>query len=405
MPSGADPELEPRLWATAVGLALGPAVALGLARFAYGLLLPAMRADLSWSFAQAGTMNTANAVGYLLGAIVATPVARRAGAREAFFGSLAITAAALLASAVSGVFAVLLALRLVAGVAGAVTFIVGATLVAGVAGEGSLRRTAMVLGVYVAGGGLGVAVSGLIVPALLEATGDDGWRWGWIALAGLAAVATLAALPAGRRAPHPTRQPSGAAARWRARPVAVTMVAYGLFGAGYIAYVTFVVAFLKAQGAGPAQVSGFWVTLGLAGIASAFIWGPVLGRFAGGAGIGLATGVVALGALLPLLSASTPMFFASAALFGGSFLSVPTAVTAFVRRAHAPHQWTIAIAALTVAFALGQCAGPVLAGVLSDGPSGLRAGLGASVAILAAGALLAFAQPHRTAPGARAAAP
>ena len=47
---------------------MGPAVALGLARFAYALLLPAMRADLSWSFADAGAMNTANAVGYLAGA-------------------------------------------------------------------------------------------------------------------------------------------------------------------------------------------------------------------------------------------------------------------------------------------------------------------------------------------------
>ncbi len=45
-----------RMWLPAVGLALGPAVALGLARFAYALLLPAMRTDLSWSFAQAGTI-------------------------------------------------------------------------------------------------------------------------------------------------------------------------------------------------------------------------------------------------------------------------------------------------------------------------------------------------------------
>jgi hypothetical protein len=46
-----------------VGLAVGPLVAIGLARFAYALLLPAMRADLDWSYAQAGAMNTANAIG------------------------------------------------------------------------------------------------------------------------------------------------------------------------------------------------------------------------------------------------------------------------------------------------------------------------------------------------------
>jgi len=67
----------------AAGLALGPMVALGLARFAYSLLLPAMRSDLQWTLTQAGAMNTANAVGYLVGAIAAGPLspAPAAGAR------------------------------------------------------------------------------------------------------------------------------------------------------------------------------------------------------------------------------------------------------------------------------------------------------------------------------------
>ena len=52
---------------------MGPAVALGFGRFAYALLLPPMRADLGWSFAQAGALNTANAAGYLIGALVAAP--------------------------------------------------------------------------------------------------------------------------------------------------------------------------------------------------------------------------------------------------------------------------------------------------------------------------------------------
>jgi predicted MFS family arabinose efflux permease len=53
----------------AVALSLGSAIALGLARFSYALLLPPMRLDLAWNFAQAGAMNTANAFGYLLGAL------------------------------------------------------------------------------------------------------------------------------------------------------------------------------------------------------------------------------------------------------------------------------------------------------------------------------------------------
>ncbi len=64
------------IW-VALGLALGPAVVLGLARFAYALLLPAMRAELHWSLGTAGAMNSANAIGYLAGALATAGLARR----------------------------------------------------------------------------------------------------------------------------------------------------------------------------------------------------------------------------------------------------------------------------------------------------------------------------------------
>src|SRR4051812_46935826 len=68
-----EPEPSPAmLLRLALALSLGAAVSLGVTRFSYGLLLPPMRADLGWSYTLAGAMNTANALGYLLGAM-ATP--------------------------------------------------------------------------------------------------------------------------------------------------------------------------------------------------------------------------------------------------------------------------------------------------------------------------------------------
>lgn len=82
------------------GLAMGPAVGLGLGRFAYALLLPAMRADLGWSYAQAGALNTANAAGYLIGALLTAPLAARIGDKRAFLAGLALAAITLLAAAI-----------------------------------------------------------------------------------------------------------------------------------------------------------------------------------------------------------------------------------------------------------------------------------------------------------------
>jgi MFS family permease len=85
---------------TAAGLALAVAVTNGFARFAYALILPAMRSDLGWNYTEAGWNNTANAIGYLAGAVVVFRVARRrrrgrrVGPRRLFAANLWVTAAA-----------------------------------------------------------------------------------------------------------------------------------------------------------------------------------------------------------------------------------------------------------------------------------------------------------------------
>src|SRR5690349_1998446 len=48
--TAAVPGANPTHLGIVIGLAMGPAVGLGLGRFAYALLLPAMRLDLGWSY-------------------------------------------------------------------------------------------------------------------------------------------------------------------------------------------------------------------------------------------------------------------------------------------------------------------------------------------------------------------
>ena len=379
---------------TSLGLALGSAVAIGLARFAYALLLPSMRASLHWTFATAGAMNTANAVGYLAGALLTAGLARRYGSRKVFIASFAVTVVALLATGGVGNTVLLVILRFLAGASGAVTFIAGAGLVAAAASTTSPQRAATLLGIYFAGGGVAIVASGLAIPYLLSVTSlTDGWRLGWVLLAGLGVVAFAFATPVALASVDPPTPPIGDR-HWPIRRLGPVLVSYGLFGAGYIAYMTFIVAFLKGNGMGPGGITTFWVVLGVASILGSLAWARLIARLPGGWGLSVVIVVVSIGALLPLLSHSPEAAMGSALLFGGSFLSVVTAVTAVARRSLDPHHWTPAIAGLTVAFALGQCLGPVLAGVLSDGPAGLSLGLTLSVGVLLVAALVAVAQRH-----------
>ncbi|EQD26751.1 major facilitator superfamily MFS_1, partial [mine drainage metagenome] len=199
---------------------------------------------------------------------------------------------------------VLVALRAVAGASGAVTFIAGAGLVAAATSAISPRRAATLLGVYFAGGGAGIVASGLAIPYLLAATSlTDGWRWGWVLLAGIGAVAFAIATPVALASAEPPAPPV-ADRRWPARHLGPVLVSYGLFGAGYIAYMTFIVAFLKGHGTGPGGITAFWVVLGAASITGAFAWARPIARLRAGRGLAMVLAVLGAGALLPLVSRS-----------------------------------------------------------------------------------------------------
>ena len=81
-----------RLAGRIVMLGMAAAVGIGIARFAYSLILSDMRADLGWGYSQAGFLNTLNALGYLVGAIATPPVMARMGTMRSSGTSLMIHA-------------------------------------------------------------------------------------------------------------------------------------------------------------------------------------------------------------------------------------------------------------------------------------------------------------------------
>lgn len=383
----------------ALGLAAGPAVALGFTRFAYALLLPPMHEHLGWSYAQAGGMNTANALGYIAGAATAAFWAGRLGNRAAFLWGLAVSALALLATAATASFSVLLGLRSVGGFTTAVTFVVGSALASRIATGAVQRRSALLVAIYMAGVGAGVVISGIVVPAALSGGDPAGWRAGWL-LMGAAAV--IALLPAwlGARA---VAEPGGAHAALlgvdQVRRLAPTFAWYTLFGAGYVSYMTFVIAFLRSQGLGASMTGVFFTVLGATSVvATLAVWGHLAGRLRGGHAPALVAVLVFLGVLPVLLMAPGPgAALLSAVVFGASFMAGPTAATVIARRMLPQSGWTAGIALLTVAFSVGQAVGPLLSGLLADGDGGIARGLWLSAGLLILAAAAALFQRERPA--------
>lgn len=246
--------------ARALLLALGPAAGLGLGRFAYALVLPLMQAVWGLSYAEAGFLGSANTLGYFLGALSSPLVLGRVGYRLGFYGALLLQGPVLALTGTGYLPALLL--RFVQGVLGAWIFVGGAALLM------ALGRSGRALGAYYGGVGLGL----LLGPWLLLAVQDPAVAWVRLGLgAGALGLFALPALPLLQEPPPPVKGEGDLG------PVRSLLWAYGLYGAGYIGYMTFVTTAV-----------GDWALLfGLLGVGALFtglFWGPWVERVGGKAG-------------------------------------------------------------------------------------------------------------------------
>ena len=396
---------------TALGLSvcisMAAAVSLGMTRFAYALLLPPMREDLSWSYTLAGAMNTFNALGYLVGALLTPFVLRRFGAvRVLIWGALAAT----LFMAVTGFLtdtSALLFQRFLAGVSSAAVFVSGGLLAARL-GAHAPAQSGLLLGVYYGGTGWGIVLSALMVPASLGwAQAHEvlhAWSWAWWVLAGLClcltVLMTLIHNPLNRWAPEtPSTSATSTSSQqslkaWHQWFFA--LVGYGCFGVGYIGYMTFVVALLREQGASPAQITLFYSLLGVAVVISSRVWAGLLNHFRGGQALSILNILLSVATAIPAITSAWPMMLLSGFIFGVVFLSLVASTTAMVKHNLPPAQWASGISAFTVIFALGQIIGPVVVGWIADGPGGLQRGLVFSSLALLLGAFFAWQQKPLT---------
>ena len=392
---------------TALGLSvcisMAAAVSLGMTRFAYALLLPPMRDDLLWSYTLAGAMNTFNAVGYLVGALLTPWALRRWGAvRVLIWGALAAT----IFMALTGFLidtAALLFQRFLAGVASAAVFVSGGLLAARL-GAQIPAQSGLLLGVYYGGTGWGIVLSALMVPASLgwaqvQAV-DHPWSWAWWSLAGLCLALSLLMILIRRPLMHwaPESPPSMASTHQAApatrglRQWFFALLGYGCFGVGYIGYMTFVVALLREQGAGPADITLFYALLGVAVVVSSRVWAGLLNHYRGGQALSILNALLSVATLIPAITAAWPLMMISGLIFGLVFLSLVASTTAMVKHNLPPEQWASGISVFTVIFALGQIVGPVVVGWIADGEGGLQRGLLFSAMALLLGSYFAWQQ-------------
>jgi predicted MFS family arabinose efflux permease len=370
-------------------LSLAPTIGLGIGRFAYSLVLPDMREALGWSYSVAGFMNTVNAAGYLVGALTTARLIRRLGLSASVRWGMLACVLALALSAISDNLVVLSFARLLVGIGAAPTFVAGGALAARIA-QSYPARASFLLSLFYAGQGFGILTSGLIAPFVLQGFGPGSWWIVWWAMTLVSAMLTIPVLMA------PIEAGSGPddaiPARFAIRPVLIYLIGYFLFGAGYIAYMTFMIAYVRDAGGGAAAQSAFWCLIGLGALVTPWVWRGLLARDNGGLSTAIILGVTAVSAALPLFGRSVLLLAVSALVFGVSFFAVVGSTTAFVRFNSPPSAWPKGIAVTTIVFGTGQILGPIAVGAITDTFGNLSYALNASALLITLAALAAAFQ-------------
>jgi MFS family permease len=370
--------------------------ALGLARFGYTSILPAMQGALKLSNTQAGVLQSWNLVGYLVTVVWAGALAARFGPRVVIAVALLVVATGMGLTGLIPTFGAACVGRFLAGLGGAGSNVPAMALLSAWFGA---RRRGLAAGAGVAGSSVGLMVTGPLIPAILARSGDQGWRISWGVLGGLTLLVFIAAALFLRN--HPSEQGLRAMGESQtaqdSRPATASALDWGSvyrsrllwrlagiyfgFGFSYIIYSTFFVRYLTGEaGFSQAGAGTLWLQIGVVSIVSGFLWGSVSDRWGRRTALLWVFGLQGTSFVLFGLSRDGWSVYLSAALFAVTAWSVPALMAALCGDLFGARLAPAALGLITLIFGLGQALGPYLAGAIADatrsfGPAFLVAGV------------------------------
>ena len=333
----------PGWWAVVAG-ASASLVGIGLARFAYTPLLPAIIAAHWFSASTAAYLAAANLGGYLAGALSGGWFSRRADSTLVLRAMMLLASVSFFACAVPVSFSWFFAWRFASGLSGGALMVLAApTILSHV----SSSRRGFVGGAIFSGIGLGIAASGTIVPALLRESLTETWiglgvcgllltvvAWnGWPRPhADKHASATSA--QAAQQAAQPLKRVASRRRTRAATPLALRALytEYALNAAGLVPHMIFLVDFV-ARGLDKGLDAGaqYWVMFGLGAILGPLITGHIADRVGFGPAL---RGVLVLQIVtvaLPVFDAGPVALIVSSVLVGAA---VPGIVPLVLGRLH-----------------------------------------------------------------------
>jgi predicted MFS family arabinose efflux permease len=346
--------------ALAFGGAVALASAMGIGRFAYTPILPEMVAALHLSASEAGLIASANFAGYLIGALVAAASFFAPRRRGWMLGALLVSALTTGAMAAGSSIVAFALLRFLGGFASAFALVFTTSLVLDRLSETGRSHMA---GHQFAGVGAGIAISAVLVAQLAER--HVAWQWQWLACAALSVLALAAVTLLIPPRPHSAASAGGGNGTALGGALAALVVAYGLFGFGYVITATFLVQLVRTNPAIMPLEPYVWLIVGLAAVPSVPLWTRVGRRCGTAEAYAIASVILALGVLASVLWIAPAGVLLASILLGSTTIGITVMGLVGARRLATGAASRI-IGLMTASFGIGQIIGPIFAGWVHD---------------------------------------
>ncbi len=363
------------------------------ARFSFGLLLPAMKADLGISYGLAGWLGTINLGGYFVGTLLTSVLSLRvASHRLVQIGvGLATLGMTVLAFAPSVPF--LLGGMALGGLGGAMSWIPAPVVNASVF---PVERRAFAMGICSAAIGTGIVLATFIVRGVRSWTNDPSlWRPIWFIEAAIGALTFLAALVVLKPVPLSAGSPPKFSVLQRVPRWLAPTAAYACFGLGYVLFATYVVSALETDAKFSAN-HATWVfaAIGVGNTIGALSASSLLRRF--GRRVVMPASFAAAGiGCISVLIGREPIVTISTALFGYGMAAGVVCITSYLGETIRPQDFSAAFGVMTACFGAAQTIGPRLGGYLVDHLGSFTEVFVLAAACWAVGAVCSLGLPRR----------
>jgi MFS family permease len=264
-------------------------------------------------------------------------------------------------------------------------------------------------GFVVSGNGVAIVFAGLSVP-WMNGLSRFTWRLSWLVLGALVCQIGFFCLivlrnrpqelglePAGTTAAPRLQQPH-LLGRQRSVPLGLIFhcgAIYAIFGFTFISYATFIVTTMVREYGFSQQAAGsFWSWVGFLSLASGPLFGMLADRFSRRIALMAAFSVQTLAYLLVGFHLSEPFLYLSIGCFGIVAWAIPSIMAALSGDYAGADKAVSMFSAITLLFAVGQVAGPYLAGLIAERTGTFSGSYLLAACMTATAALLALRLPR-----------